>query len=228
METRIYVIMTGVVLLAVCSTVQAVNKDFYSSGQILPGESWDIVNIYNDDTVVDMLGGSADYISTFDASSLNVVDGYAQVGAFDYSSINISGGILSGAEASNYATVDFNGDATSAFLGASQFGVANMTGGTLDRISAVDSGIVNLFAGNVLERLWASDSSVINIYGYDLMKSDSGGTYGYGVVTGFLTDDTYISVDLSNPEAYEHINLIPEPCTLALVAMGLLLLRRKR
>jgi len=228
-ETKIYLIISMAVLIWACPARAVLDdKIFTSSGQILPGEEWNLVYIYNDDTVVDMLGGSADWIATHDGSTLNLIDGFAQVSALDYSSISISGGTLPGAQASGYATVEFGGDAASAFLAACEFGVANMTGGSVDRISATDSGVVNVFGGDVLERLWASDSSVINIYGYELAKTDSGGIYGYGVVTGFLTDGTYLSVDLSNAEAYEHINLIPEPCTLAVLALGTLLLRRKR
>ena len=65
---------------------------FTESGQILEGEMWEFVDIYNDDTVVDMLGGLADYITTYDASTLNVTGGHADFGAMEYSTINISGG----------------------------------------------------------------------------------------------------------------------------------------
>lgn len=59
MKTKTHLTMTAVVLLAACPA-QAVDKDFYSSGQILPGEEWNSVYVYNDDTVVDMLGGFVD------------------------------------------------------------------------------------------------------------------------------------------------------------------------
>ncbi|MHC4069449.1 MAG: hypothetical protein ACYSR8_07725 [Planctomycetota bacterium] len=83
-----------------------------------------------------------------------------------------------------------------------------MYGGIVEDIGATGSGTVNLYAGYVLERLYASGSSIINIYGHDLFKTSTGGAYGYGEVYGYLTDDTYISVNLNNIEAYLHINLI--------------------
>ncbi|MHC4705729.1 MAG: hypothetical protein ACYS8I_01410, partial [Planctomycetota bacterium] len=45
------------------------DKTFTSSGQILPGEEWNSVHIYNDDTVVDMLGGFVEGMATYDAST---------------------------------------------------------------------------------------------------------------------------------------------------------------
>ena len=68
MKTKICLIVPAVILFT-APQLQAVteNKTFTSSGQILPGEEWNNVYIYNDDTVVDMLGGGADGIGTYDA-----------------------------------------------------------------------------------------------------------------------------------------------------------------
>ncbi|HUT30869.1 MAG TPA: PEP-CTERM sorting domain-containing protein [Sedimentisphaerales bacterium] len=229
MKTKIWIIMSAVVLLAAWPA-QGVLEDkiFTSSGQILPGESWDVVNIYNDDTVVDMLGGSADYISTFDGSTLNVVDGYAEVGAFDYSTINISGGDIHLATALNNTTVNFfTSDYTDALI-AEDSGILNMEGGAVERVIARSSGIANLHAGSITDYLSAYDSTEINIYGYDLVMSTSGGSYGDGQVYGYWVNDSPFLISLRGAETHSHINLIPEPGTLALLALGTLLLRRKR
>ncbi|MHC4500395.1 MAG: hypothetical protein ACYS21_14930, partial [Planctomycetota bacterium] len=227
MKAKIYVIMLGVVLLAAC-TAQAVNKDFYSSGQILPGESWDLVNIYNDGTVVDMLGGSADYISTFERSTLNVVAGYAEVGAFDYSTINISGADLSGAHAWNYGTLNFYATGQSSGLGAGEFGTANMYGGTVEQLGASDSGVLNLYAGLVTDCLGASGTSIVNIYGYDFDYHPTGGAYDGGQLTGFWLSGSPFTLDLYGAETYSHINQIPEPSGLVILALGAVLMRRSR
>lgn len=89
MKTKL-LLLTAVIVVLTGGWAHAVpDKTFTSSGQILPGEEWNFVYIYNDDTVVDMLGGSADWIATYDASTLNVTGGHAQFSAYDYSVVNI-------------------------------------------------------------------------------------------------------------------------------------------
>lgn len=205
-----------------------VDKIFTSSGYIFPGEVWNTVSIYNDDTVVTMLGGMADFISTYDRSTLNVIYGEAGVGAYDYSIINIYGGTHWTAFASGHGIVNFSSDAVSQGLRASGFGVANMFGGTVGHLGAHDSGTINIYAGSITDYIFADDYSTINIFGNDLIKADSGGIYGFGKVEGYLTDLAYISVDFVNPEAYSHINLIPEPSSLVLLGLAGLILRWKR
>ena len=227
METKKYLIISmGVLIWAWPARGVLDDKIFTSSGQIVAGEEWDIVNIYNDDTVVDMLGGSADYISTFDGSTLNVVDGYAEVGAFDYSTINISGGYIHLATALNNTTVNFfMSDYTDALI-AEDSGTVNMEGGTVERAIARNSGTANLYAGSVTDYLSAYDTTVINIYGYGLVLSSGGGTYGDGRVYGYWLDGNAFVINLRGVETQSHINLIPEPATVALLAMGGLLLQR--
>jgi len=204
------------------------DKIFTSSGQILPGEEWDIVNIYNDDTVVDMLGGSADWIATHDGSTLNVSDGSAEVAGFDYSSINISGGSLSGAEATNYATVEFYGNGISTFLAASDFGTATMTGGVVGWVGAADGGTLNLHGGLISDSLSASGSAVVNIYAYDFRYEPGAGNLDGGQITGVWFNGSGFTIDLYGAGTYARINVVPEPCALLLLGVGALLVRRRR
>jgi hypothetical protein len=228
MVTKKILIILAVVLFAGTGLYAFPNKIFTSSGYIFPGEKWNTVSIYNDDTVVTMLGGMADFISTFDRSTLNAIYGQTGVGAFDYSIINIYGGTHWTAIASYHGTVNFSSDAVSQGLSASGFGVTNMFGGTVGHLGAHDSGTINIYAGSITDYIFADDYSTINIFGNDLIKTDSDGIYGFGKVEGYLTDLTYISVDFVNPEAYSHINLIPEPATFALLSIGGLLLKKRK
>lgn len=116
---------------------------------------------------------------------------------------------MHGPYALDHSVINFSGDASAVSLGASDFGIVNMTGGTVDYLGAGASGILNLHGGLVLEDLGAYESSTVNIYGYDLVKNNSGGHYGYGKVYGFWSDGTSFAIDLYTYETYSHINLIP-------------------
>lgn len=226
MKKVVAIIIMVLLVTGVCN-VHAESIVFTESGQILEGEVWDFVDIYNDDTVVDMFGGVADYITTYDWSTLNVTGGSADFGAVDYSTMNISGGTHSGALAWAYGTVNFSDTAESRRLDAWAFGTVNMTGGIIEGIGALDSGTVNLYGGEITDAIGAGDSSIINIFGYDLALSSSGGEYGYGLVSGFWQNDTPFEIDLSSPETYSHINLIPEPGTLVLMGFGVMIMKRR-
>ncbi len=223
---QISVILTIVLATGICN-VLAENKVFTESGEILDGEVWDIVDIYNDDTVVDMLGGIADYITTHDGSTLNVIGGSSEFGAIDYSTINISGGSHSATRTWEYGTINLSGDAGLDGVGIGDFGTINMTGGSLGNLLGRESGILNLHGGTISNLLSVNDLSIANIFGYSLFKTSSGGAYGYGYVSGFWLDDTPFTIDLYDAETFSHVNLVPEPCTLCLLGMGILIIRKR-
>jgi len=226
MKTKIVILISLIILLGACPA-HGENITFTSSGQILPGEEWDNVYIYNDDTIVDMLGGSADWIATYDASTLNVLDGSAEVQAFDDSTISISGGHINFATAINNTTINFlTSDYTDALI-TEDSATINMQGGSVERVIARNSGTSNLHAGSVTDYLTAYDSTAINIYGYDLIKTGSGGSYGNGQVYGYWMNDAPFVINLRGADTYSRINLVPEPCTLVLLVLGALLPRRR-
>ncbi|MHC4070067.1 MAG: hypothetical protein ACYSR8_10945, partial [Planctomycetota bacterium] len=150
----------------------------------------------------------ADYIGTHDSSTLNFFGGEAELQAMDSSFINIYGGTLKSTGAHNYATVNFYGDAHVRAVDSRDFGAINICAGIVEMVGALNSGTVNLYGGSVTNEIYVDDLGQVNVYGHDLIKTNSGGAYGYGQVWGYLTDDTYISVNLTNLYAYSHINLI--------------------
>ena len=231
MKTKVITILAAaVILFFTASELTAVeDKIFTSSGQILDGEVWNNVSIYNDDTIVDMLGGDVDGIGTYDASTVNVTGGHVMtLSALEFSTANISYGFVYGLIASDHSIVNLFGNADLFAPLVRNFGTLNMTGGTVDHLGAIDSGIINLYGGIISDRLISSDSSVVNIYGYDLLKTNTGGKYDYGQVSGFWADGTSFTIDLNGFETYSHINLIPEPYSLILLGLGGLILRRRR
>jgi hypothetical protein len=228
MKTKTYVIMTGVLLLAACSA-QAVldEKIFTSSGQILPGEEWNDVFIYNDDTIVDMLGGFVEGLGTYDASTINVTAGAINgLSAHEFSSANVSGGTHGTLEAWDSATVKVFPGATLFRLNASGSGTAYMTGGITEYVGAGDSSVMNLYGGVITDCLAAGGSSTINIYGYDFDYDPTGGGYDGGQLTGFWLNGSPFMLDLYGAETYSHINQVPEPSGLVILALGALLAKR--
>ena len=222
---QISVMLTMVMAMSICN-VYAENKVFTESGEILEGEVWDIVDVFGDDTIVDMSGGSVDYISTFDSSTLNMSGGLAEVGAFETSTINISGGSLfSGANAYDGGTVNLLDCDYSIDLRVYESGTGNMFGGTVEYLIAGDFGTLDLYGGVITDSLGAWESSLVNVHGYDLYKTTIGGIYGYGQVSGFYLDDKPFTIDFYNAETYSHVNLIPEPSTLVLMGFGVLVSR---
>ncbi len=200
-------LLLAVIFLA-APQLYADDKIFTSSGQILPGEEWENVYIYNDDTIVDMLGGDVDGIATYDTSTVNITGCYVNtLGTREFSVANVSGGYVYGIFTWGHAALNFSGDVATVSLSAHDFGTVNITGGTIEYLGAYDSGIINLYGGLVSNCLLARNSAVVNIYGYDLIKTTSNGSYGYGQVYGFWSDGTAFTIDLNGSETYSHINL---------------------
>lgn len=232
-KTKIIAIVAAAVILsftAVQLYAVPIDKIFTSSGEILDGEEWNNVSIYNDDTIVDMLGGDVESIGTYDASTINVTGGHVMtLGALEFSTANVSGGEVYSLSAWDSAKVNFSNDASVFSLGSGgDFGTVNMTGGSTEYLRAGDFGNINLYAGLVTDSLNAWDFATVNIFGYDLVKTSSGGRYGCGQVYGFFADGSSFTIEFSTFETYSHINLIPEPGSLILFAFGCVLVRWKK
>jgi hypothetical protein len=199
----------ALILLCTISTVNAVeDRIFTTSGQILDGEEWGNVYIYNDDTIVDMLGGLVDGIATYDASTLNITDGsVSTLDALEFSTANVSGGSVYSVSAWDYTTVNLSGDGSITSLGARVSGTINMMGGIAEYLGAIDSGTINIYGGLITESLGAWNNTVVNIYGYDFNYDPTGGSLDGGQLTGFWPDSTVFIIDLYGTETYSHINL---------------------
>lgn len=230
MRTKLFTILAVTVLLGAANVQAYPDWDIYNDTDIHDG-NYGLINIYDtppDHTTVNMYSGSADYISTFNSSTLNFYGGNADVQAFESSNINIVGGSIGIVRSSNNSVISFSGEADSESIRLQHVGICSITGGTTENIITTDSSIIDWKGGNITSYISAYDSSTVNIYGHDLFKSPSGGSYGYGYVSGFLTYGGDFFVDLYNSDAYSHINLIPEPATLLLFGTGSLILLRRR
>ena len=232
MKTKIITMLAVIMLVPVCQ-VQAIDVDFYSDATIQDGDIYDSVRIYDtppDHTTVDMTGGFVHVLWSYDSSIINMTGGeILTLDAYNTSTANISGGNVRSVFTRDHATTNlYDGGSVFSLGAARQSGVVNMTGGITEYLRAGESGIINLYGGTVNIYLNAWDSAKVNIYGYGFNYDPSAGNWNGGQLTGFWLDDTPFIIDLAGSGTYSHINLVPEPCSLLLLALGCLFLKRKK
>jgi hypothetical protein len=224
-------LVISLICLFVGQYAYATNKDFYSNGTIQDGNTWMNVSIYDTPpahTTVNMTGGSVtDVMKVYDASTLNMSAGLVRgaLWANDQSTVNISGGSVRNLSAGDNATVNFSGNA-SADASAGGFGIFNVYGGTIYQLTGYDSAVINLYGGAITYDIGVEPSVAINVFGYDLAKTDTGGRFGYGQITGFWQDSSPFTINLMGSGAYSVTNLIPEPATFFLLGLGVFLFRK--
>lgn len=137
MKTKFIKIILLLALLTPTAVQAYEDKDFDSSGTINDGEYWGNVNIYGDDTIVDMY---------YDAWVLNVT-------TFNGSSFNVHGGVIDGLlMCTNESNVNINAGWFDN-ISVEQSAVLNVHcinyGGIFHDVSAT-GGTINIFVDNVI------------------------------------------------------------------------------
>jgi hypothetical protein len=232
MKTKVITILAALMFLPV-PQVQAV-LNIYSDAVIQEGDYYDtVVNVYDtppDNTTVNMTGGFVHNFRSYDSSVINMTGGeILTLDAYNTSTANISGGNVHSVFTRDHATTNlYDGGIVFSLGAARQSGVVNMKGGITEYLRAGESGIINLYGGTVNIYLNAWDSATVNIYGYGFDYDPSAGNWNGGQLAGFWLDDTPFIIDLAGSGTYSHINLVPEPSSLILFALGALLIRRKK
>lgn len=221
----------GVILFVGAVGYGAGDKDFYSDGVIEDGDEYWNVGVYDtppEHTTVDMTGGWVDSMATFDESTVNISGGEVwSIYAAEYSTVNVLGGSVLGLESWDNSLVHILNGAEVDGSRVRGSGTLNMTGGTVDHLGAIESGTINLYGGTILDRLYVTDPGTVYVFGYDLVKTPSGGTYGYGQVYGFWSNGLGFLINLNGEDTYTRVNLIPEPGTLLLFGVASLFVRRR-
>jgi hypothetical protein len=222
-------ILLAILLLPVCANAIT----FTSDANIQTGDTWMNVYIYDtppNHTTVTMTGGSVnDSMGVHNASTFNMSGGnVGGLGAMDESTANISGGsvIILNISSNATATISQNGSIFTAHVFDSS--VFNMNGGTIAILTGDENATLNLWGGNITDMLGAYGSATINVFGYNLAKTNTGGTHKAGQVTGFWQNNSSFTINLGGSDAYSHINLIPEPVTISLLLAGILGIRNLR
>lgn len=231
MKTKVCVIITGVLLFTV-TQLYAVPEDkiFTEDGVIQDGNEYRYVDIYDtppEQTTVSMSGGSVNRLISYNSSILNFTGGTISIlASHDFSTINASGGFIHSPTAWDYSTINISGTFSAVEVGTAPEGIVNVMGGTMNTIAGY-GGVFNLYGGTITDYIDAVDGWV-NLFGYDLEKIATGGEYNFGYVSGFWNDGTAFTIDLYGSGTYSQINLIPEPSSLILFAIGALLIKLKK
>lgn len=168
------------------------------------------VDFYSDGTIEDgdVYGVVSVYDTPPDYTTVDMFGGSTiTLITYDSSIANIYGGEIAGSiETHNLSTLNIQGGSVS-----------------LDFLAVGGSSTLNVYSGNffVGNSPMFSESSTVTIYGY-------GFNYDGFELTGFLLDDSPFTMREVSLADYEHMNLIPEPCSLILLSLGTLILRARR
>jgi hypothetical protein len=249
-ERRILAILVVGLLLGASVGQASLNWDVYGDAAIDDGDFYNVVSVYEtppDHTTLNMLGGLVDLMQVHDSSTVNVSGGeisslfaegistvsvsggeVGKITAYASATVNVSGGRAGLVNSSGWATINFSGGAAPGLVRVAQHTMLNITGGSMRKLALYDSVILNLGAGVIPEGIiGVGFDGVVNVYGHDLAKTSSGGQYGHGQVSGFYPDGSAFIVDLGR-DLYSHVNLIPEPGTLLLLGLGVVIARARK
>jgi len=251
---KVGIILRILAVLALTPGVcQAVIVDyFYTDGTIEDGDVYDIVRVKNNATV-DVLGGQVSQLHADDSSTINFHAGSVgsvgienagvfnlegtlfsdvsmyssgafniNIGAFDGtirgsgSRISINDGTINirDSHISNYTITDIYGGAvTFNYLGIDRYAILNIRGGDVT-FNRSDLGFT----------FGLSPNATFNVYYSDIIQG--GAT---GEIAGYhLLDGSEFMLDQFTQEEIELITFVPEPATFVMLALGGILLRRRK
>jgi len=201
-----------VCVIAVLFPSQSDAVIFTDDGIIQDGDKYQDVLIY-DDATVHMFGGAvSNDLAVF--GTFNLFGG-TTTDIFNHGSVNVYGG-----------EIDYMGGN---YAGGTYSIMMNIYGGIIREGLGIGVGrfaTLNIYGGDINTRLSiATDPEAsANIYGYAFQYDPDS-----AILTGFLADDNPFTLTEVDAAEYDHLNLytIPEPGTVLLLGLGVVMLRRK-
>jgi hypothetical protein len=192
-----------------------------STANIFDGSINSLVMYHN--STANLFGGSVtssvcNGLQSRDSSTVNVFGGVVNSDFFyalDFSRVNVSGGTLSSLGAYHNSTVNISGGIVSNWLFTSSDSIVDITGGSIKGLLAYNTSKITLHGYGFL-------------LGSGLSWADDGKTI---LGTGFLSGkwlgktDTW-TINIDKHDATASIIAIPESCTLLLLGLGGMLIRR--
>jgi len=108
------------------------------------------------------------------------------------------------------------------------YATANIYDGDIEWLFTQGNSVVNIHAaGDTLEMFAGGNESLVYLHAYDVTYHPTGGLADVGWIEGtYFSGDLPFAFSFYNDASYSHINVIPEPCTLAVLAVGALFAKR--
>ena len=133
-----------------------------------------------------------------------------------------------------YNEIWMSNDATATMFGGDVFKVEtfhtssfDMRGGEMDILYVQNDSIIYIYNGSLLD-IGIIENGVVNLHAYDVVHHSTGGGHFNGWIEGkYFSNDSYFSYNLIHADSFSHINIVPEPCILSLMAIGGFIVKRK-